>query len=229
MGCSRGGSGGAGLGLALAAALLGARAGAADIRGAVHVPKVVRKTERSTQGAYGARIAARPEDEAELPVRTEAQNVVVFIKEAVPGRYAPPAEQPEMAQLGASFVPKVLPVLAGTGVSFPNMDPIFHNIFSLSKTASFNLGRYPRGNTKIHVFGQPGMVRVNCDIHADMLGYILVLPHPYFATPDADGTYAIRGVPAGKYNLVAWHDTLPPQVRQIVVPAEGTLQADYQF
>jgi hypothetical protein len=62
-----------------------------------------------------------------------------------------------------------------------------------------------------------------------MLGFVLVLPHTYFATPDAQGRYRIPRVPAGKYHLVAWHDTLPPQVRPLVVPASGDLEADFQF
>lgn len=201
---------------------------AGDIVGAVTVPPVARKSERGTNAAYGSRLAARPgEDDGEI--HTEAQNVVVFIKQRIDGDFAPPATYPEMAQRGASFVPRVLPVVQGTTVSFPNEDPIYHNIFSLSKGANFNLGRYPKGETKTYRFDRPGMVRVNCDIHADMLGFVLVLPHTYFATPDALGAYRIEGVPPGKYHLVAWHDTLPPQVRPLVVPEAGDLTADFTF
>ena len=211
--------------LALAAA---PRAMAGDIVGVVTVPPVTRKSERGTNAAYGGRLVAKPGEEVVEP-RTEAQNVVVFIKQRVPGSYPTPAAPPTMAQQGAGFVPRVLPVVQGTTVSFPNEDPIYHNIFSLSKGANFNLGRYPKGQTKTHRFNSPGMVRVNCDIHADMLGFILVLPHSYFATPDAQGRFRIDGVPPGKYHLVAWHDTLPPQVRPLVVPASGDLKADFSF
>jgi hypothetical protein len=202
---------------------------AGDIRGHVTVPRVERRNERATQGAYGSRLAAKPGAGLKRAKRTEAENVVVFLKEKIPGAFSPPKVLPKMAQLGAAFDPRVLPVLQGTTVAFPNMDPIFHNIFSLSRGANFNLGRYPRGRGKTFRFVRPGMVRVNCDIHADMLGYILVLPHPFFARAKANGNYQISGVPPGKYHLVAWHDTLPPQVRALTVPRRGALQADFQF
>lgn len=209
------------------AALVAAPLPAADLVGRVTVPPVTRRAEAATKGAYGSRLAADPGQER--AALSEAENVVVFIKQKVPGSYAPAARAPEMAQVGAAFLPRVLPVLAGTTVSFPNQDPIYHNIFSLSKTANFNLGRFPQGQTKTHRFDRPGMVRVNCDIHADMLGYILVLPHPFYAKPGADGRFRIPGVPPGRYHLVAWHDTLSPQVRQVGVPAAGELTVDFEF
>lgn len=218
------------LGWALPALLLAPALRAADLVGKVSVPRVERRSERSPQAAYGSRLTAKPgENEVLRQARTEAQNVVVFIKEKVPGSFPPPGVQPRMAQLEASFDPRVLPIVRGTTVSFPNMDPIFHNIFSLSRTANFNLGRYPKGQSKSFRFDRPGMVRVNCDIHADMLGYILVLPHHFFAVPEANGSYRITGVPPGQYHLVAWHDTLAPQVRKLTVPRSGTLRADFQF
>lgn len=200
----------------------------ATITGLVQVRPVERSADRSLNSAYGSRLAARPSGQKKVQL-SEAQNVIVFIKEAIPGSYAPPANPPQMEQIDATFVPRVLPVLQGTTVSFPNLDPVFHNVFSLSRNAKFNLGRYPRPKTKLFTFDRPGMVRVNCDIHADMLGFVLVLPHSYFATPQSNGSYQIPSVPAGRYHLVAWHDTLPPKVREIAVPASGSLRADFQF
>lgn len=202
---------------------------AGDIEGRVQVTTAVRRAgRRRGNDAYGTGSTPQPGQVQAAP-RTEAQNVIVFIKESVPGNFRPPSERPVMAQVDATFVPRVLPVQAGTTVEFPNKDSIYHNIFSFSKSANFNLGRYPRGESRSYTFRRPGLVRVNCDIHAHMLAHVLVLPHPFHAVPGADGTFRIQGVPPGKYNLVAWHDNLPPQVRPLVVPARGTLKADFQF
>lgn len=210
------------------AGLAAAGASAGDLTGRVVVATAVRRDEKPRGDAYGARNAPLPGDAAPAP-RGEAQNVVVFIKGTVPGTFTPPATRPAMAQVDARFEPRVVPVLAGTTVEFPNRDSIYHNIFSLTQGANFNLGRYPRPESRAHTFEKPGLVRVNCDIHAHMLGFVLVLPHPYFAVPGADGSWRIPGIPAGSYHLVAWHDTLPPQVREVVVPAAGSLEASFQF
>ena len=111
-----------------------------------------------------------------------------------------------MDQRNETFVPYVLPVVVGTTVEFPNNDPIFHNVFSLSKAQRFDLGRYAAGQSKSVRFDRPGIVRVFCDIHSHMSAYILVLAHRYFATTGDDGRYRIEGVPPGRYTVVAWTD-----------------------
>ncbi len=224
--------------VALACLALGAlRSPAGDLEGTIRVvTPVVRNTKPRGGDAYGPGSTPQPghspggEGAGPGPSpATENENVILFLKENVPGDFPPPSTRPEMAQVDANFIPRVLPVLVGTTVEFPNRDSIYHNIFSFSKTATFNLGRFPRPESRSHRFSAPGLVRVNCDIHAHMLGHILVLPHPYFATPGRDGSYRIGKVPPGSYNLVAWHDTLPPQVRPVTVPASGVLRADFQF
>ena len=91
-------------------------------------------------------------------------------------------------------------------MEFPNGDPFFPNVFSLSSAAPFNLGRYPRGQSKAQKFAKPGLVKVFCDIHSHMSASILVLDHPYFTIPGTDGNYEIRNVPAGQYTIVGWHE-----------------------
>ena len=147
-------------------------------------------------------------------------NVVIYL-ESVPGGQARPATGLAMRQRGEHFMPHVLPVLAGSSVQFPNDDPIYHNVFSLSRARTFDLGRYARGASKSVLFPSASLVQVFCHIHADMSGYILVLQNPYFVQPDAQGRFALDGIPPGTYRLVAWHERIRPNAT-IVHVSGGT-------
>jgi hypothetical protein len=147
-------------------------------------------------------------------------NVVLFL-EAVPGGRELPRGAPEMRQLGERFMPHVLPVIAGSTVRFPNDDPIYHNVFSLSRARTFDLGRYARGSSKDVVFQSAGLVQVFCHIHADMSGYILVLGNPYFVQPEENGQFSLDGVPPGEYRLIAWHERVRPNATIVRVTARG--------
>ncbi len=151
----------------------------------------------------------------------EATNVVVFLETAAPIADAATSRTASqtMQQVSQSFLPHVLPVLKGTTVEFPNGDPIYHNVFSLSKAASFDLGRYPRGNSRVVRFETPGVVKVFCHIHPDMSGIILVLDNPYFTVPEAGGHYQIGGIPPGEYIVHAWHERARPIHRKITIEA----------
>lgn len=117
---------------------------------------------------------------------------------------------PMLRQREERFVPHVLPVLAGTKVEFPNDDEVFHNVFSLSSAKTFDLGWYARGSSRSVTFLTPGTVQVFCHIHADMSGIVLVLGNPFFVVPDAEGRFALDGLPPGAYQLVAWHERIKP-------------------
>lgn len=134
-----------------------------------------------------------------------------------------------MRQEQSTFVPHVLPVARGTTVDFPNGDRVFHNVFSLSKTASFDLGRYPRGESRSVRFDEPGMVKVFCQIHSDMSAVVLVLPHRYFAMPAEDGRYRIEGVPPGEYEVVGWHERARRVSQRVRVEAAGIARADLEI
>ena len=134
-----------------------------------------------------------------------------------------------MRQKNQDFVPHVLPVVKGTTVEFPNGDGIYHNVFSLSKAATFDLGRYPRGSSKSVTFTAPGIVKVFCHIHADMSAVILVLDNGLFAVPDARGRYGIDGIPPGDYTAVAWHERAHPLRRAIRIEAGREAEADFSI
>jgi plastocyanin len=158
----------------------------------------------------------------------DRSEVVVYIEEA-PGRFPPLASNPVLNQQNTSFMPRVLPVLAGSTVDFPNNDNIFHNVFSFSDAKNFDLGLYPKGQSKSLTFDKPGVVRLYCSIHSEMSAVILVLQNPYFAMAKKGGEFAIEGVPAGNYTLVAWHERFPPARADVAVPAEGTVEADLRL
>jgi hypothetical protein len=118
----------------------------------------------------------------------------------------------------------VLPIPVGSTVEFPNLDPIFHNVFSLSATRTFDLGRYPKGESKSVTFDQAGVVPVFCHIHSDMSAVIIVLEHSYFTVPGADHRYRIGDIPPGSYTLVAWHERAKPVETEVDVKEGQTLE-----
>jgi plastocyanin len=169
------------------------------------------------------RVYDEPGSSAAKPAPEEQPftNVVLYL-ESVPSAGTRPTPMPAMRQQGERFLPHVLPVVAGSTVDFPNGDPIYHNVFSLSRARTFDLGRYAQGSSKNRVFPEAGLVQVFCHIHADMSGYILVLANSFFTTPDAKGHFSLEGVPPGEYRLIAWHERIRPNATVIHVAAGQT-------
>ena len=112
----------------------------------------------------------------------------------------------EMATEGKQFVPHIRIVERGSSISYPNHDPFNHNVFSLSGERVFDLGLYGRGEAKAVEFETEGVVRVYCNVHAQMRGLVLVLGSSLFTQPGSDGSFTIGAVPPGEYVLHAWHE-----------------------
>ena len=179
--------------------LIGAQAGTGAIGGRVHV--VSHPARRlATAGAYpGRTIGIQVERDA-----SELENVIVFLN--TPAGTDSPPTRVSIRQSGEEFIPHVVAVSVGSTVDFPNDDLIFHNVFSLSRAGTFDLGRYPRGASRLRTFSRPGIVKVFCHFHAHMSAIVRVFPHPYFAIPDRDGRFRISDVPMGRYDVTAWHE-----------------------
>ena len=196
----------------------GVRGGA--IRGRVELRRVTAAPERRPNVAeLGA-----PEDR-DLPDRLRS---VVYLETAPRGAF----EQPEamhatMDQRNQTFVPHILAITTGTVVDFPNSDRIYHNVFSLSKAARFDLGRYPTGSSKTVRFDRPGIVRVFCEIHSEMNAFILVFSHRFFSVTDTDGRYRIDGVPPGTYNVIAWNEGTSSDPKPATVTDGGIAELDF--
>lgn len=131
---------------------------------------------------------------------------------------------PVVHQRNQVFEPALLPIPLGSTVDFFNDDPIFHNVFSLSGTKTFDLGRYAQGQSKAVRFDQEGVVPVFCHIHSDMRAIILVLDTPYFTQPDAAGRFGLEGITPGEYTLVAWHNRVQPFRTRIRIGSAETLR-----
>jgi plastocyanin len=132
-----------------------------------------------------------------------------------------------MDQHNETFVPHVLAIMTGTTVDFPNSDKFYHNVFSLSKVAKFDLGRYAAGRSRPVRFDRPGIVRVFCDIHSHMNAFILVFSHPFFAMTDEEGRYRIDNVPPGTYNVIAWNEGTSSEPKPATVPDGGLAELDF--
>jgi plastocyanin len=122
----------------------------------------------------------------------------------------------KLAQKDKSFVPNVLAIPSGSTVDFPNEDPIFHNVFSKSSPAPFDLGLYRAGASKSRVFAQPATYRVFCNIHSQMTAVILVLPTSLIAQADPSGGYHLD-TPPGKFRVTAWSERAEPVSTEITV------------
>jgi plastocyanin len=145
--------------------------------------------------------------------RSDASNVAVWIEgahfpekvpEPTPAKSTLPT--PSMKSLHKKFTPKTIVVELGHSVSFPNEDWIYHNVFSVSGENHFDLGLYRRGRSKDKKFEAPGLVRVYCNIHPQMIGFVRVVDSSYFAVTTSDGTFAFENVPDGERTVKAWCD-----------------------
>ncbi len=130
-----------------------------------------------------------------------------------------------MDQQGMKFIPKVLPVLVGTPVNFPNNDNTWHNVFSPSEAKKFDLGLYPPSESRSVTFDKPGVVRILCNVHPHMEAYIVVKEHPYFAVSDTRGSYRIDAVPMGTYRLEVWHPDVGTKVEPFNMVRDGEVLA----
>jgi len=160
----------------------------------------------------------------------ELGRVVIYVESVPSGPSGESASGPlPMAQRNESFVPHVVAVARGSTVEFPNDDQVFHNVFSLSSTRTFDLGRYPRGASKSVRFDRPGVVQVFCHIHSDMSAIVLVLDNPFFAVPDTAGRYVIDHLPPGEYRVVAWHERIKPVARRVRVGPGQVVTLDFDI
>jgi plastocyanin len=172
-------------------------------------------------GVYPTRRVSRPQ-----PKASEIANVIVFLKD-VPRRGDPPPVHATITQKDEAFVPRVVAITKGSTIDFPNSDPFFHNVFSLSRGATFDLGRYPRGESRGRRFPNAGLVKVYCHIHSHMTAAIMVFDHAYFRIPAADGTFSLDDVPAGTYQISAWHERIGESIRTVKVESGRTARVEF--
>ena len=204
--------------VAVGALIFAGLALAGDLTGQVVIS---RKLSRRTisPATYSLRGAAPPA----APVSSDAavdefSQTVVFVEGA---KIAPPPQTAVIAQRNSRFEPDLVIIPVGSTVQFPNQDPIFHNVFSLSRARQFDLGYYPRSKSKSVTFDQPGVVQVYCHIHANMYAAIVVTDNPWWQKLANTGDFVFHNMPAGHYRIVAWHKVAGAHVVEVDVPAAG--------
>lgn len=166
------------------------------------------------------RVFDRTGDEIE-----DRSNVVVFIDGlSDSSSYQSVSKPPQISHKGRQFSPDVLPLVRGTTVDFFNDDNIYHNVFSLSKSKTFDLGIYPQGTSKLVTFSEPGLVQLHCNIHPKMTSTILVLNNTLFATTRSDGVFRIDGVPDGRVTLRVWSEYSEAQSRTVTLVGGGQFE-----
>lgn len=142
---------------------------------------------------------------AQAPSQTVQVVPPVVLVTTSPRARAGAGERVQLTQRDTAFRPGVVIVGIGATVEFPNQDPFFHNVFSYSAPKRFDLGRYPRGESRSVTFDEPGMVKVYCEVHDFMRSVVVVTQHTLHAVVGADGSFTITGVPPGRHTLLLWH------------------------
>jgi plastocyanin len=148
-----------------------------------------------------------------------AENIAVYVDTIAGKTFEAPSQHALMDQKHMQFVPHVMVVLKGTTVDFLNSDPVGHNVFWPSvggnKKLSHNLGTWPQGEKKSYQFSDLGAAPLLCNVHPDMSGFVVVVPTPYFAVTDKEGSFVIKDIPAGKYTLKTWSEAGKPTSQDV--------------
>jgi plastocyanin len=198
-----------------------ATAQASDIEGMIVVKRKLTKSKVTTEAASYDQRGPKPPleiDKDQDPISYERGRVVIYIdSDKLPTQ----AVTAKLEQKNRRFEPDVLVIPVGSTVSFPNLDEIFHNVFSLSKPKSFDLGNYPKNQTRTVKFDKPGIVFVNCHLHPNMASAIVVTPNRWSVRAEPSGKFVLPQVPTGKYKLVAWHKAAGYFSQDVDVGAKG--------
>lgn len=154
--------------------------------------------------------------------------VVVYLVGQV-GATPTPDSYIRMVQQDTAFSPAALTVPVGGTVEFPNEDPFLHNVFSYSGSHRFDLGRYPRGESKTEQFQEPGIVEVFCEVHDKMRGVIVVTQNRFHAVVGDNGAFRIEGVPPGEHRLAIWSADHRPLEQTVRVRAGATSTVTFEL
>jgi plastocyanin len=143
----------------------------------------------------------------------DASDAVVWLVPLVPiepARLEASGKTYRMVQHHKQFEPHLLVVPVGSVVVFPNLDPWFHNVFSLYRGKRFDLGLYEAGSQKEVRFDRSGASYIFCNIHPEMMAVVLAVDTGFYAVSDRSGHWTISGVPVGRYRLRVWYENATP-------------------
>jgi plastocyanin len=207
------------------------------IRGMVELPAVSDRAQNRFRGrVYRNRTNTEPQQQS-ASTSNPVTDVIISIHPTSYSLNAPPLEEPvQIIQRDATFIPNVTPVTVGSVVQFVNDDSFFHNVFSLTPGARFNIGRRPKGDVyskeipklEWKVAGL-GPINLYCDIHSQMSAVILSLDTPYFTRVNADGSYQMADLPDGVYELRAFHPKFDLITKTITIQIGKVLEMNISF
>jgi hypothetical protein len=168
-----------------------------------------------------------PEDWLIVSDKNELANVVIYLKEP-PAVDMPPPPPPVVDQKNCVYIPHVVAIQAGQTLKVTSSDPTTHNFHTLGRSnGEQNLAMGPNGSSSIRFTAAELPIRVKCDVHPWMSGYVAVFEHPFFAVTKADGSFEIKGLPPGEYAVAFWHEKLKGKEQKVTVaedkPAEMSI------
>ncbi len=155
------------------------------------------------------------------------QYAFVYIKDGLGGKQYAPSSDASLEQKGCMYSPRVQGVVVGTKVKITNDDKTLHNVHAFGeKNEQFNEGQPAGSPAKEKVLDKAEvMIPFKCDVHGWMKSYVGVLTHPFFAVTGADGSYSIKGVPAGSYTVTCWHESSKGTAAGVTADQQVTLAA----
>lgn len=158
------------------------------------------------------------------------KNVFIYVKSGVQGVFPTPKEAVVFDQKGCQYSPKVFGIQVNQPLEILNSDDTLHNVHALpANSPQFNLGMPVKGMKLKKMFSKPEvMIKIKCEVHPWMAAYAGVLDHPFFGVTGDDGSYTIKDLPPGEYEIEAWHEKYGTQTQKVTVAAEGQT-ADFQF
>jgi len=189
--------------------------------------------DMSEEPACAAKHAGGATDPVVVVSDGKLANVFVYVKSGLPAdaSFQAPATPVEIDQQGCLYHPRVLGLMVGQDLLIKNGDPLLHNIKAVpTENRGFNISQPSEGMTSTRSFSTPEvMVPIECNVHGWMHAWVGVRPDPYFAVSAEDGTFTITGLPAGTYEVEAWHETFGTKTMTVTVPADGQATADFSF
>jgi plastocyanin len=212
----------------LALPLAASAAGAGEIRGVLYLTAEAEAADHGGQSKSVARFQQGVEDAV-----IYVERIPPDVERRLAGRGATPrtpsAALVRIALNQRRFVPRVSALVAGASAEFRNRDSLYHNTFSISSAKRFDLGRFPPGRIDTVRFDRPGVVNLHCEIHPEMIGYVVVVPNHALARPDLLGAFALPALPKGDYTLRVWHPRRGEITQFLRVPSRGPVRLEVRY
>ena len=179
---------------------------------------------------YCARTPTK-EEEVVVGAGGGLKNVIVRVTKGLSGHYEPPATTATVDQSACMYRPRVQGIVLGQPVQIKNSDQTLHNIHGYKGASTlFNKAEIPGQPPMVHQFNDADqIVKLKCDVHPWMTGYVLVSSHPFFAITGDDGSFKISGLPPGSYTVEAWHERYGAKTAEITVAADKPAETAFAF